>query len=252
MKGKNFTSFHGSISLSNIASHGSKKSDAMLGSSNGIGSGGIDHQTTKFGGSLQIHIIYPDPSSADDLQTALGGLKYLAGDFGATPNNEGVAKGDLGAEVFRGQAIRTVNVPKAPEQVKAGFSQLLGDEDGGLGNEGIDVTGLGEGDVGRSRIDGGGLEDVEKGNCRMSRSRAGGREEKCEWGNRKVVIFIGRREGMEEGETMGSWEFVGRGEMDEIGSRSSRGGGTGSHCFFVGFKFSGGGVELVYVVIVVV
>lgn len=105
----------------------------MLGGSNGVGGGGIDDQAAEFGGSLQIDIVNSNTGTADDLQTALSSLEDLSGDFGATADDEGVAEGDLGAEVVGGQIVGAIDVGKGAEELEAGFSELLGDKNGGFG-----------------------------------------------------------------------------------------------------------------------
>lgn len=105
----------------------------MLGGSNGVGGGGIDDQAAEFGGGLQIDIVNSNTGTADDLQTAIGSLEDLSGDFGAAADDEGVAEGDLGAEVVGGQIVGAIHVAKGAEELEAGISELLGDENSGFG-----------------------------------------------------------------------------------------------------------------------
>ncbi|MFS7950142.1 hypothetical protein Hanom_Chr07g00579891 [Helianthus anomalus] len=126
------TSFHGSISLCDITRHGSQESDAVLGSSNSVGRGSIDNKASKFSSSLQIDIVDAHPSPTDDLQAAFGGFEDLAVDFGTAPDDQGIAGGDFGTEVFRREVVAAVNVGEGSEEVEAGISKFLGDKDGGL------------------------------------------------------------------------------------------------------------------------
>ncbi|KAL0414975.1 UNVERIFIED_CONTAM: hypothetical protein Slati_3329400 [Sesamum latifolium] len=117
----------------------------MLGGSNGICSRRIDHQTPELGGRLQIHIINPNTRASDDLEPALGCFKHLARHLGPTPHNQRVALGDLGAQILLRQIVQTLNIAVAPQQMEAGFSEFLGDQNSRLLRLGkpIRISGLG-------------------------------------------------------------------------------------------------------------
>lgn len=108
----------------------------MLGSGDGIGSGGIDDEASMLGGGSEVDVVDTDACAANDLETAGGGLEDLAADLGAAPDDEGVAERDLGAELFGAEVVGAVHVGEATKEVEPGFTQLLGYEDSRLGVHG--------------------------------------------------------------------------------------------------------------------
>lgn len=134
----------------------------MLGGGDGVGGGRIDHEAPVLRGGRDVHVVDPHAGAAHDLEPPAGRLEDLAGDPGAAPDDEGVAEGDLGAQLLRAQVVGAVDVGEGPEEVEARIAELLGDEDGGLraqerahregrgaaGGGGGGVTAAGEADVG--------------------------------------------------------------------------------------------------------
>lgn len=92
------------------------------------------------GGGGEVDVVDADAGAADDLEAAGGGLEDLAADLGGAADNEGVAEGDLGAELLLGEVVGAIDVGELAEELDAGVVQLLGDKDGGLrrGGDGED------------------------------------------------------------------------------------------------------------------
>lgn len=105
----------------------------MLGCSNRIRGGRIDHEAAMLGGGGEIHIVDPDPSAPDHPELATGGLENISADLGAAPHDKGIAERDLGAELLGGEVIGAVNVGQALEKGQPGLAELLGDKDPGFG-----------------------------------------------------------------------------------------------------------------------
>lgn len=101
----------------------------MLSGGDGVGGGGVHDQTAMLGSGGQIHIVNTHAGPADDLEPATGGLEDLAADLGAAADDEGVAEGDLGAELLGGEVVGAIDVGEVLEEVEPGLAELLGDED---------------------------------------------------------------------------------------------------------------------------
>lgn len=82
----------------------------MLSGRNSVGGGGIDDEASVLGGGAEVDVVDSNTRTADDPETASGGLEYFTGDLGATTDDEGVTEGDLGAELLRGEVVRAVDV----------------------------------------------------------------------------------------------------------------------------------------------
>lgn len=105
----------------------------MLGGRNSIGGRGVDDKAAMFRGGRQVDIVDPDAGASHHLEPASGGLEHVAANGGAAPDDQGVAEGDLGAELLGAEVVGAVDVGEALEQLKTCFSELLGYQDGRLG-----------------------------------------------------------------------------------------------------------------------
>lgn len=97
----------------------------MLGRGDGIGRGRIDDEAAVLGSGGEIDVVDPDAGAADYLEAAGGGLEDLSGDLGAAPDDEGVAEGDLSAELLLAEVVGAVDVGEAPQELKPGLTELL-------------------------------------------------------------------------------------------------------------------------------
>lgn len=119
--------------MSDITCHGSKQSNPMLRGRNCIGGGRINHEAPVFCGCRQINIIDSNTGTTHHLESAARGLEHLACDLGATPDYQGVAERDLGAELLGAQVVRAVHVGEFLQELETRVAELFGDEDCGLG-----------------------------------------------------------------------------------------------------------------------
>lgn len=115
--------------MGDVPRHSGEESDAVLGGGDGVGGGGVDDEAAVLGGGGEVDVVDADAGAADDLKAAGGGLEDLAADLGAAPDDEGVAEGDLCAELLGAEVVGAVDVREAAEEIEPGLSQLLGYED---------------------------------------------------------------------------------------------------------------------------
>lgn len=149
MEKKNLTSFHGGIGLSNVASHGSKQGDAVLGGGDCVGGRSIDDKAAKLSGGLQINIVDPNAGPSNHLEPALRRLEDLARDLSPAPNDQRVEPRDLRAELLRRQVVGAIDVAESSEHLQSRLSELLGDEHSRLRKRnGAEIRGGGDGSVG--------------------------------------------------------------------------------------------------------
>ncbi|AEE29629.1 unnamed protein product [Arabidopsis thaliana] len=129
MANRERTGFNRSVGLSNVTCHRSKQSNSMFGSSHRISRWSINHQTPVLRRRLQINIVNPNSGSSDHFQPPLRRLKHFPRHFSSASHDQSVTLRHFLLQIFRRKIVRAVNVAEFPEEIHAGFSQFLGDED---------------------------------------------------------------------------------------------------------------------------
>ena len=119
------TSFHRSVGLSNVPSHGSQESNTVLGGGDGVSRGRVDYQATVLGGRRQIHIVDPDAGSSNHLEPPSGRFKHLAANLRSAPNDDRITERDLGAELFGTEIVRAIHVSELFEKLQPSLAELL-------------------------------------------------------------------------------------------------------------------------------
>ena len=130
------TSFDRRIGLRDVPSHGSEKRDPVLSGGDSVRRRRIHHEATVLGRRRQIHVVDADAGPSNNLEPPTGRLEDFAANLGTAADDQSVAERDLGAELFGTQVIRAIDVRNVFQELEAGLSQLLGDEDRRLGVHG--------------------------------------------------------------------------------------------------------------------
>ncbi|KAI8010663.1 hypothetical protein LOK49_LG06G00449 [Camellia lanceoleosa] len=115
----------GHVSLSDITSHGSKQSNAVLSSSDSICSQCIHNKASKLSSILEIDIVDPNTSPSYHLQSAIRSLKNLPRHFRPTPHDQRIELRDLCAQIFAREIIKTLNIAEASKELETGLFEEI-------------------------------------------------------------------------------------------------------------------------------
>ena len=111
----------------NLTRQREQHSDGMLGGRDDIPLRGIDYQYAAAGCRLDIDIVYPHPSPADDLQPA-GGINNAGGYPGLTAHYQRIIASDNRLQLSRINPRPLINLGMLAENIDAGRRYRVGNQ----------------------------------------------------------------------------------------------------------------------------
>jgi hypothetical protein len=129
---------HAGICRRDVARLGQQQSHGVLGSTDGVGLGSIDHQDAGGGGGLQIDVVDPDAGPTDHPQPGCSFNQFRV-DRSGGPHYQTLGIGEPAQQIMTRNSTRVVDVIRLRQGVDALLRNRLGYHD--LGPHGFFLPG---------------------------------------------------------------------------------------------------------------